>query len=462
MLQPEESLEQIWKTVGKKILPDYENIERTALGDSHKKKELLGEALPTEGMAFTPLLDELIQNHLSNNRFPRHPMFLGFVPGPSNFISMVGETLSAAFNIFAGNWWVGAGAQSLDYISIDWIKELLDLPEIWGGQFVSGGSMANLTALAAMREAKMPHPRSEYVLYCSDQTHSSVERCCKLLGFEQKQLRKVPSNAQFQIEVDALKQMIAEDRKSGLKPVAVVANAGTTNTGTVDPLDAIGQVCQAEHLWFHIDGAYGAAGYLTPEGKAQMKGLQMADSITLDPHKWWFQAFDCGVVLVKDFPNLKKTFSLYAEYLEDTKVSPDDFNFYDLGIELTRRLRSLKFYMTLKYFGVEKIRTAIGNGIHLGHYLQKKLEEEAEWEILSPAKLAILNFRWNPAGKSEEELDHLNQDLLKRLNNSGKVFLSSTRLHGIFCLRVCIIHPALTEKHMDELVQLLKELAGRQ
>ena len=289
-----------------------------------------------------------------------------------------------------------------------------------GGIFTSGGSMANLTALATARRIKCGDDFSKAVIYLSDQAHSSNIKAIRVLGFKKEQIRILPTDIEFRISINKLKNAIAKDRLEGLQPFCFIASAGTTNTGTVDPLDELADICEEENLWFHIDGAYGGAAILAKKGEKALRGIERADSLTVDPHKWFYQPYEIGCLLVKDSSWLSSTFSETPEYLRDIEGNESEINFYDYGIQLTRRFRALKFYMSIKTYGLDTFKEAVTYNIKLAEDVEKELRKSRTWEIISPATLAIINFRYNPIGLnlSEKEIDNLNQEISKRVMES--------------------------------------------
>ena len=271
-------------------------------------------ALLSGGPSETPtdphaLLAKLEKDVFPNNLHVDHPRFFAFVPGPGNFVSTMADALASGFNVFNGTWLGGSAAAALELTVVNWFRQFCGFPETAGGLFVSGGSVANLTALHAARRLKLGDQIHGATIYFSDQTHYSVERALRVVGFAPEQCRKIPSNDRFQLPLESLREAIHSDKRAGLRPFCVVANAGTTNTGAVDPLSALADLCAEEGLWLHADGAYGAAAVICDRGREKLAGLDRVDSLSLDPHKWLFQPFECGCVLVRDAAHLKSAFN---------------------------------------------------------------------------------------------------------------------------------------------------------
>lgn len=412
---------------------------------------------PDKGMPANDVLDFVMNNVIPNSTVVSHPKAYSFVPGPSNFISTMADTLATGFNIFSGGWIVSPAAAELEIVTMNWLLKMYDFPiEKGGGIFTSGGSMANLTALATARRIKCGDDFSKAVIYLSDQAHSSNIKAIRVLGFKKEQIRILPTDIEFRISINKLKNAIAKDRLEGLQPFCFIASAGTTNTGTVDPLNEIADICEQENLWFHIDGAYGGAAILSKKGAKALQGIQRADSLTVDPHKWFYQPYEIGCLLVKDSSWLSGTFSEKPEYLRDIEGNESEINFYDYGIQLTRRFRALKFYMSIKTYGLDTFKTAVTYNIDLAEAVEKSLRKSKYWEIVSPATLAIINFRYHPINTnlSEKEIDILNSEISKKVMDSKEALLVTTILNKQVVLRMCLINPKTTINDVEETLAL--------
>jgi glutamate/tyrosine decarboxylase-like PLP-dependent enzyme len=389
-----------------------------------------------------------------------HPRFFAFVPSPSNFVAAMADALTAGFNGFAGSWFSGSALAQVEMVTVDWLRQLCGLPEAAGGLFVSGGSMANLTGLAVARHVRLEDRMAGAVIYFSDQTHSSVERALRVLGFASEQLTRLPSDDCFRLDLEALRRAMCADRAAGLTPFCVVANAGTTNTGAVDPLPALARLCREEDLWLHVDGAYGAAAALVPEGRALLEGLEEADSLSLDPHKWLFQPFEIGCVLVRLERWLEDTFRILPEYLRDVHGLGEEVNFCDRGVQLTRNFRALKLWMSIKVFGAAAFREAITWGLRLAELAERHLRECDCFEVVTPAQLGVVSFRYAPPGITAERAEAVNQRLVGAMLKDGYAVLTSTVLRQRTVLRLCTINPRTTEEEIVETVRRLARLAG--
>jgi aromatic-L-amino-acid decarboxylase len=431
----------------------------------------LWEALPSQPQNPAAVLDRVENDIFSSINHETHPRFFGFIPGPSNFVGALAEFLRTGYNIFAGSWLEGSGPAMAELVTLDWIRKLAGYPESAGGTFLSGGSLANLSALVAARDALLkPEDYLRAVIYGSDQTHSSITRAMRILGFQKHQLHRIPSYGDFRLPPSALESAIREDRAAGKLPFCAIANAGTTNTGAIDPLPALADICTSEKLWLHADGAYGAAALFCQRGRLLLRGLERADSFTLDPHKWLFQPFDCAVLLVRDRQMLRHAFHLRddeAEYLQDARGKEDEINLWDYSPELTRPFRALKLWMSLQVFGADAFSAAIERTLYLAEFAEQQLRADSLWEITTPAQMAVLTFRAMPEQFREAEhdsavkkqIDLLNRSIAARMQAGGYALVLTTELRGQTVLRLCTINPRTTEDDLARTVAALTESA---
>jgi len=399
------------------------------------------------------LLDTIERDILPNTLNVAHPRFFAFVPGPNNFMSAISDALAAGFNVFNGSWLGGSAAAAMELEVIEWLAGFCGLPGTAGGLFVSGGSVANMTALVAARHAVLNDRIEGATIYFSDQTHSSVERALRVIGFHPEQLRHIPSDSEWRMPMDALVSAMAADRAAGLRPFCVIANAGTTNTGAVDPLSELAHVCKAEGMWLHADGAYGAAAVLSERGRKALTGLDQVDSLSLDPHKWLFQSFECGCVLLRDAELLKKAFRFMPEYLRDVHRHQDEVHPADYGIQLTRSFRALKVWLSLRTFGLDAFRAAIDHGFELAEVAERELRSRPGWEILSPAQMGMVSFHYTAREVSYSAI-------VDAMLRDGYAFLSSTKLGGITALRLCTINPRTTIEDIMGTIDRLDRFAS--
>ena len=398
------------------------------------------------------LLIRLQRDVFPNNLHVDHPRFFAFVPGPNNFISAMADALASGFNVFNGTWFGGSAAAALELEVIRWFCQWCELPAAAGGLFVSGGSVANMTGLLAARHALLQDRIEGATVYFSDQTHSSVERALRIIGFAPGQMRILPADREFRLPVDAVASAIAADRAAGLRPFCIIANAGTTNTGAVDPLTELSELCVQEKMWLHADGAFGAAAILSDRGRIALRGLECADSISLDPHKWLFQSFECGCVLVRDVAHLKAAFQIMPDYLRDVHRATEEVHFCDYGIQLTRSFRALKVWLSFQTFGLNAFRGAIDRGFELADYAEEQLRARSGWQILSPARMATVCFRFG-------QDDALQTRLVEKMMLDGYALLTSTRLRDAVALRLCTINPRTTNSDIEQTIERLDRFA---
>ena len=463
---PPDEMRQLGYRVIDQIVEYYETVADKPVMCLSPRTELearLREPLPEQPADVNSLLDQLQRDVWSNIGNVIHPRFFAFIPSPSNFVSVMADALAAGFNPFAGNWLEGSGPQQIELVTVDWLRQMCGLPETAGGLFVSGGSMANLTALAAAKQVTLGNRIENSIVYFSDQTHSSLGKALRILGFAPDQIRKLPSDEQFRLLTPELREAVAADRAAGRQPFCVIANAGTTNTGSVDPLNEIADFCSAENLWLHIDGAYGAAACLTERGQQLLVGIERADSLSLDPHKWMFQPFEIGCVILRDARGLKKTFHTMAEYLEDTKRAEEqEINFYDYGIQLTRGFRALKLWLSLKTFGAAAFRQAIEHSFELAEFAESLIRQSNCWEIVSPATMGIVAFRFVPPyPASEEEINELNRRIVEAQIEDGFAFANSTALNGRVVQRLCTINHRTAKDHVRATIERFEQLGRK-
>ena len=439
-----------------------ENKPPVYIASREQMEALLNEALPLDPSSPGEVLNHVVENVLQKNGHISHPKAYSFVPGPSNFIGSLADALSSGFNVFAGSWMASPAATQVEIIMINWLLEMFGFPvKQGGGIFTSGGSMANLTAIVTARRIKCGEDFSNTTVYLSDQAHSSNIKALNILGFKKQQIRIVPTDLEFRISINKLKNAIYADKLDDRMPLCVIASAGTTNTGTVDPLNTLADICEDENIWFHIDGAFGGAAILGKEGDQLLQGIDRADSLTVDPHKWFFQPYELGCLLVKDHHWLTETFTEKPEYLRDVEGNKSEINFYDHGVQLTRSFKALKLYMSLKTFGLDAFKQAVQYNIELAEQVESILRKSDQWEVVSSATLAVINFRFNPLGNnySESKLDEINQFISKQIIESGEALLATTVLHNQVVLRMCLINPRTTLEHVTETINQCEKFA---
>jgi glutamate/tyrosine decarboxylase-like PLP-dependent enzyme len=419
----------------------------------------LAAAPPEAPAAFDEILEGLERDVLPYVARIGHPGYLAFIPGEGTWPGALGDLIASALNVDTC-WWLGsAGPSALELVVLDWFRQWVGYPEQAAGVLVSGGSAANLTALACAREARVGATDDHAVVYMSDQTHSSLARAARALGFRPDQVHVIPSDERARMRPDALRGAIAADRAAGRLPLIVVANAGTTAAGAIDPFAELSEICREHGIWLHVDGAYGAFACLTERGRAALAGMELADSITLDPHKWLYQPVELGALLVREGAALRRGFEISPDYLDDVEAAGQEVNFSDRGLQLTRTCRALKLWISLRYFGVTAFRAAIDTCLDLVARAEREIVASSELELMSPASLGILTFRRHPPGVDDEAvLERINAGLAERIERQGDVFLSTGRVRGRFVLRLCVLNHSTSWAEVGRALELASTL----
>jgi glutamate/tyrosine decarboxylase-like PLP-dependent enzyme len=427
--------------------------------------------VPAHGSEPDAILDEfarLIAPYPFGNG---HPRFWAWVNSPPAVMGIFADQLAAAMNpsVAGGN----HAAVHVERQVVRWFAELLGLPSTAMGLLVSGGSMANLTALAAARHAKagfdvrtrgLQSGDQRLVVYMSEEGHGCIRKAVEMLGIGGESLRVIPVNDRREMRVDLLAETIDRDLQDGYRPIAVAASAGTVNTGAIDDLDAIAGICRARDLWFHVDGAYGAAAILSSKYRDRLTALSRADSVALDPHKWLYVPVEAGLILVRDGVTLRSAFSLVPPYLR-TDGDPRGVGgppwLSEFGFQQSRAFRALKVWMALKFYGTDGYAHALDHDLALASYLADRVTADPQFELMAPRSLSVVCFRVVPAGVAgEERLNDLNKTVLERLQMSGRAFLSSTVLNRRFVLRACFVNPLSAQRDVDDLLEAVKTFAA--
>jgi aromatic-L-amino-acid decarboxylase len=396
-------------------------------------------AAPEEPAPFEEILSLVERHVLAYTMHVNHPRFFAYVPGPGNFIGALADALVSGFNVFSGTWISGSGPEAVERETIGWLRQWCGFPASAGGLFVSGGSMANLTALAAARQARIGFGNPRARVYLSTQAHASLEKGLRVLGFAPEQIAKLEVDGEYRLPAPAVARRVAADRGAGLLPFCVIASAGTTNTGAVDDLPGIARLCREQDLWFHIDGAYGAAAVLTGRRRQLLAGIELADSLSFDPHKWLFQPFECGCVLVREGRRLEQAFHIHADYMSDTRRDSEEFNYADLGIQLTRGFRALKLWMSVRTFGLAAFREAIEHGFEMAEFAAQQIQRMEGWELVTGPQMGIVCFRF------QQDAEGLHERIVDELIAGGTALATTTTLAGRTVLRFCTINPRTSE-----------------
>jgi aromatic-L-amino-acid/L-tryptophan decarboxylase len=423
---------------------------------------LFEEPVPEAGRPFEEVLafvrDHILPFPMGNS----HPRFYGFINASADPVGVAADYLASAMN---PNCWGGDHAAiHVEERVVKWLAEMLGFPSDAEGILVSGGSMANFTALAAARRAMCPgnvrengmsgQPR--LIVYASDQVHACVDKAADLLGIGTRQLSRIETDDRFRIRLDRLAEAVARDRREGLSPAIVVGNAGTVNTGAIDPLEDLADFCRREGLWFHVDGAYGAMAAISPKLAPLFAGMERADSLAADPHKWLYVPYEAGATLVREPGRLSAAFRNFPEYLAADSESPfpGPAWFAERGVELSRGFKALKVWMGLKTHGRRAYAELIEEDVRLARFLADEVDRRPDFERLADSVLSIANFRFRPAGRrlSDPELDRINRKIINRLVGDGSFFLAPTILKGRTALRVAIVNFRTREEDLTALL----------
>jgi aromatic-L-amino-acid decarboxylase len=395
------------------------------------------------------------------------PYFMGYFPANKSYPSVLAEMLTATLGAQCMSWLTSPAATELEERVMEWLSELIGLPKTFTGVIEGTASTSTLCALLMAREKVTNFGVNEegftkdvnHIIYCSSETHSSIEKDVKIAGFGRQNLRKIPVDNDYAMKPEELEEAIRQDLKNGHKPTAVVATIGTTGSTAIDPLEEIGDICTKYDVFLHVDAAYAGTALVLPEMRWMNEGIEQADSFVFNPHKWMFTNFDCSAFYVQDEALLVRTFEIMPEYLktpEDERVK----NYRDWGIPLGRRFRALKLWFVMRSFGKEGLQNKIRQHIALGQDLKEEIDQHNDFELLAPVPLNTICFRYHPSHISDKEkLDEINERLLNELQESGKIFLTHTKLEEKYTIRIVLGNTNLEKRHVDKAWQLIQQKA---
>lgn len=481
-ISPEE-LRELSSRVNELVLEYFSEISdlpvfpQTFAGDT---LEQVGATLPVEGEPIEDLVNDC-RTIIKRSRHNGHPRFFGYVASPATPAGAFADLIASALNSNVTSWRSGPSATEIERTVVRWLGSLIGYDEDARGLLTSGGSMANMTALLIAQRAKtgreagrrgLWQSETPMTIYASEQVHMSIPKAADMLGFGRDQVHLIECDDQFRLNVKHLRERIKTDIQAGAKPFCIVGSAGTTNTGAVDPLAEIADVAKESGLWFHVDGAYGAPAALDESKRALFVGLERADSISLDPHKWLYVPLDCGCLLFRDETKARVAFGDEdADYIKVLEQDADEsFAFWNYGPELSRRFRALKIWLTLRYYGARRIAAAITEDNVLAGYLAELVEQAEDFELLAKPQLSICCFRYLPPGprlppavtspEKENELNRLNEKIMYAVQRGGRAYLSSATIHGKFALRACITNFRTTRADIEETLQIIREAAA--
>jgi aromatic-L-amino-acid decarboxylase len=406
----------------------------------------LPDRAPEESESFGTIMDDFERVIVPGITHWNHPRFFAYFATSTAPAAIAAEALAAALDVKVMLWRTSPSAAELESVVMRWLGRLLGVPDAWTGIIYDTASIAGFTALAAAREALNLGIRERGAtgrdlpvlrIYATSQTHSHIEKAAIALGIGQQNVVIVPCDDAFRMDPAALQTAISQDRTAGMQPLAIVATIGTTSTSSIDPVPAIARIAQREKIWLHVDAAYAGVAAMLPEFAHLMDGVANADSLVVNPHKWLFIPMDCSVLFLKDEATVRRAFSLVPEYL--TTTDGDVRNYMDYGLQLGRRFRALKLWFALRSLGAAQIRERLREHIALAQTFAAWVEREPEWDVMAPHPFSLVCFRYHPAGDHDEEaLERINARLLERVNASGEMFISHTKLHGRYVLRLAI------------------------
>jgi aromatic-L-amino-acid/L-tryptophan decarboxylase len=467
---PREELVSQGRAILDWIATYLEHPERYPVLSTVKPGEIrasLPAAPPATGETLERILADFETKILPGITHWNHPAFFGYFATSSSVPGILAEMLIAALDVKAMLWKTSPAATELEEVATDWLRQMLGLGDGWFGITTDTASISSMLALAAARESRpeleirergmagrtdLPRLR----VYASVHAHSSVDKAALALGIGLENVVKIADDEQFRMRSDALAAAIAEDRARGYLPLACVATVGTTSTSSIDPVPAIAEICKREKVWLHVDGAYGGTLAVVPEFRHVLDGVEGADSLVVNPHKWLFTPFDCSAFFIKQPEVLKRAFSLVPEYLV-TREQADVVNYMDYGVQLGRRFRALKLWMVIRAFGADGLAERLRRHCALARQFAGWVKASGDWELMAPVPFALVCFRYAPNGTSEAERDRHNEQIMHAVNDGGEVFLSHTKLHGRFTLRLSVGNIRTEEKHLALAWEKLRE-----
>jgi aromatic-L-amino-acid decarboxylase len=414
------------------------------------------EPLPEQGTAYGTLLDRLFDDYIPRSFNAAGPGYLAFIPGGGIVHAAVADLIADAVNRYVGVFAAAPALAQLEANVVRWLCQIVGFGAGSGGVLTSGGSLANLTAIAAARKALLPENFLRGTLYCGDQIHHAFQKAAMIAGFPLANVRELPSDGHFRVRVDALEEAVARDRAAGFTPFLIAGSGGTTNTGAVDDLQALARVARANGMWFHVDGAYGALFALTERGQAVLHGIEQADSVVLDPHKTLFLPFGTGALVVRDAAALRRAHSMHADYLPAMQQEDELVDFCELSPELSRDFRGLRVWLPVKLFGIGVFRQQLDEKLDLARWAAEELRRIEGIEIVAEPQLSLLAFRLAGAD------DAANRALLERINARQRVMLTGAVVEGRFVLRICVVshrtHRERMEMCMDDIRAAVAEM----
>ena len=429
---------------------------------------LFEEDLPSDGVPISELLEKVRFDVVGAATMNIGPHYYGYITGGGNQVAILAEMLGASINQNNLKWHSSPISTEMEKLVIKWVSQFIGYPETAAGSILDGGSTANFNCLAVARKNMGPESLSDegmygqkpMTIYVSEQGHSSFDKAVDMLGIGKKYLRKIPVDEEFKIRTDLLEQEIQMDRNKGMNPICVIGIAGTTNSGAVDDLTELASIAEKNKIWYHVDAAYGGPAARVNSVKDLFSGMDKADSVVINPHKWLYVPFEAACILVKDPAKLRKTFSHLPDYLKSDDTGDGRTDMMEYQLPLTKSFKSLKVWMTLKAYGAKRLTNAIQSDIDHAKYLDERIRNSDDFELLAPVQLSITCFRYNPKDLEEKHVERLNQNLINRIERDGRIFLTGTRLNGKTALRTCFINPRTTLKDVELILEVIRELGS--
>jgi aromatic-L-amino-acid decarboxylase len=476
-----ESLAELSLKVTKLVREYFENISEYPVfpaTSAGRTFETLDKDVSLDPQPLDKLIDDL-RVVFANSRHNGHPKFCGYVASPANPAAVFADLVASALNVNVTSWRSGPAATEIERAVVRWLGSLVGYSDNASGLLTSGGSMANLIALFVAHRTKTSNEVARsglwnaagpMTIYASEQIHLSIPKAADLMGLGRDQVRLVACDEHLRMDIARLRESISNDLGKGAKPFCVVASAGTVNTGAVDPLREIAEVAKEFNLWFHVDGAYGAPGALDETKRSLFAGIDLADSLSLDPHKWLYVPLDAGCILFRNEERHRAAFSSEeADYIKVHENAAESFAFWDYGPELSRRFRALKIWFTLRYYGVERIAATISEDNELAKYMAQLVTDSDDFELLAPVELSICCFRYLPAkfrerlreapDNADAKLNELNARIMHVVQRGGKAYLSNATIGGKFALRACVTNFRTTPADIEQTLDIIREAA---
>jgi len=475
---PEEALEQLSQQASALVIEYFTRVSEMRVFPETTAGEVvrrLGAELPLEGESIEKLINDC-RAIFDHSRHNGHPRFFGYVASPATAPGAFADLISSTLNANVTSWRSGTAATEVERLVVRWLGALVGFDDNAFGLLMSGGSLANFTALLIAQRASshenvgrtgLWNQQTPMTIYASDQIHISIPKTADMLGIGRDHVRIVSTDDRLRMNVKALSKAIETDLRAGFKPFCIVASAGTVGTGAVDPLDEIASVAKDFGLWFHVDGAYGAPAFMDQSKRHLFKGIERADSLSLDAHKWLYTPIDAGCLLLRDELPARQVFVGHdADYIKVHEQSPEEsFAFWDHGLELSRRFRALKIWLTLRYYGARRIGASISEDNSLAQYFGKQISAADDFELVAPVELSICCFRYLPpsmrsSNVNETQLNDLNTRLMNAVQRSGKAYVSGANVNGKVALRACITNFRTTRADIDLTLEAIRNAAN--